>query len=175
MLIKYFISVEASITLKLAKYICTIYYIEEEICKTKLQIHELCGKKIEENEVPRLINRNGYSKRKMDSEDIGKCLTILDEHKVVLPQFAALNLRRVPPIDPANVDLCCLLESVEELRKSVAGLLDVRKDSDNLQTAVSALSRSSSVASVRTCVTNRQESSPVLNQLSKWHRLVRLN
>jgi hypothetical protein len=134
------------------------YYTEDEICKAKLQIHELCCKNLDESDVPRLVNRKGDNKRKMDSEDIGKFFVILDEHKIVLPQFAAINLRRVPQIDPSNIDLCFLLESVEDLRKSVAGLLDVRKDIDNLQTTVSALSRSSIVAPARTNVSHRQDS-----------------
>lgn len=120
------------------------YYNDDEISKAKVVLHELCCKNLEEDLVPRLITRKGDNKRKLDSEDIGKLLTILDENKVGLPQFAALNLRRVPQIDPSNVDLCFLLESVEELRKSVNCLLDVRKDIDALKSAVSTLSRPSS-------------------------------
>ena len=67
----------------------------------------------------------------------------MDEHKIELPLFVALNARRVPHINPANVDLCFLMESVEELRRSVSGLMNVKKVIDGLQTTVTALSRSS--------------------------------
>ena len=119
------------------------YFSEDEICKAKLILHELCVKYLGEDNVPRLIIRKGENKRKTDSEDVGHFFKLLDEHKIELPLFVALNARRIPHIDPANVDLCFLLESVEELRRSVSSLMDVKKVIDGLQTTVTALSRSS--------------------------------
>ena len=54
-----------------------------------------------------------------------------------------MNSRRVPHIDSANVDLCFQLESVEDLRRSVSSLKDVKKVIVGLQTTVTVLSRSS--------------------------------
>ena len=96
-----------------------------------------------EDNVPHLIIRKGKNKRKMDSEDVRNFLKLLEEHKIELPLFVALNAHHVPHIDPANVDFCFLLESVEELRRSVSSLMDVKNVIDGLQTTVSALSRSS--------------------------------
>ena len=105
------------------------YYSEDEICKAKLILHELCIKYLGENNVPHLIIRKGENKRKTDLEDVGNFLKLLDEHKIELPLFVALNSRRAPHKDPANVDLRFLLESVEELRRSVSSLMDVEKSS----------------------------------------------
>ena len=119
------------------------YFSEDEIRKAKLILHELCDKYLGEDNVPRLIIRKGENKRKTDSEDVGNFLKLLDEHKIELPLFVALNARRIPHIDPVNVDLCFLLELVEELRRSVSSLMNVKKVIDGLQTTVTALSRSS--------------------------------
>ena len=90
--------------------------------------------------MPRLIIRKGENIRKTDSEDVGNFLKLMVEHKIELPLFVALNARCVPHINPANVDLCFLLESVEELRRSVSSLMGVKKVIDGLQTTVTALS-----------------------------------
>jgi hypothetical protein len=58
-----------------------------------------------------------------------------------LPKFAALNAKRIPQIDSANVDLCFLLESVEEMRKTISSLTIMKDDISKLQSAVSVLSR----------------------------------
>lgn len=117
------------------------YYSEDDICKAKLVLHEICLKNMDESDVPRLQTRKGDNKRKSDSEDIGKYFSLLDDHKVALPKFAALNAKRIPQIDPANVDLCFLLESVEEMRKTIISLTSMKDDISKLQSAVSVLSR----------------------------------
>ena len=71
------------------------YFSEDEICKAKLILHELCVKYLGEDNVPRLIIRKGENKRKTDSEDVGNFLKLLDEHKIELPFRSAVNDQQV--------------------------------------------------------------------------------
>ena len=86
-----------------------------------------------------MIPRKGDNKKKADSDDIGSFFTLLDDHKVTLPKFFAHNLKRITPIEPGTADLCFLLESIEDVRKKVDSLMNIRKDVADLQTAVKSL------------------------------------
>ena len=57
-------------------------------------------------------------------------------------RFVAHNLKRVPCIDPSSVDLAFMLASVENLRKKVDALLDLRKEGCALQASVTSLASS---------------------------------
>ena len=80
------------------------YSSENEICKVKSILLKLRYKYIDEDNVPRIITRKGENERKTDSEDVKNFFQLLDEPKIELPLFIALNACPVPHIDPANVD-----------------------------------------------------------------------
>ena len=77
--------------------------------------------------------------------------------------FVALNVKHVPLIDPANVDLCFLLESVEDLCNTVASLLDVYSEIAKLQSATLAMSQLSAQAVAEPPATARSQNNP-------WHK-----
>jgi len=60
--------------------------------------------------LPRLTSRKvGDNKRRLDVEleDVYNLLFQLDQLKVVLPRFVALNLSRIPAINPSEADVLC--------------------------------------------------------------------
>ena len=93
------------------------------------------SKNIAAEKVPRLQLRKGDNKKQSDGEDIGKLWKLLDNSNVQLPSIVASDLRRIPQIDPSTVDLCFLVESIEELRKQVARLLDIKEEMVTLREA----------------------------------------
>ena len=110
-----------------------------------------------------MISRNGDNKRKADSDDIGSFLTLLDDHKVTSPKFVAHYLKRISPIEPGTADLCFLLESIEDFRKKVDSLINIRKDVADLQTAVKSLLQSQP-PSYSFVLMASQQKSPVFHQ-----------
>ena len=61
----------------------------------------------------------------------------LDEHNLFGATFVAQNLRRVPVIDPSSIDMCCLLEIVEEMKKKIDSLCDIKKQVADFSAVVS--------------------------------------
>ena len=58
-------------------------------------------------------------------------------------------MKHVPPIDSENIDLCFLLELVEDLCNTVASVLDMKNKIAKLQSATLALSQVSLQTVVR--------------------------
>lgn len=70
--------------------------------------------------LPRLIKRQlGENKRKLDCDDILSMYTALDAAQVVLPQFVAANLQRLPSVSPGEVDIYALAANVASLTKQL--------------------------------------------------------
>ena len=65
-------------------------------------------------------------------------MTLLDENKICV-SFAALDVKKIPPIAPGQVDICFLLESIEEIRKKVESLMAIKEQLTDLNSAVSNL------------------------------------
>ena len=82
-----------------------------------------------------LILRKGNNKIKMDTDDIGSFFTVLDDHKVTT-QIFCIYLKRISSIEPGTADICLLLKSIEDVRKKIDFLINIRKDVADLQTAV---------------------------------------
>jgi hypothetical protein len=113
------------------------FFSEDEIWKAKSCIHEVCTKFVQPvSDIPRLMKHKGDDKKKKDADDVIVLAKLFDEHKIVNVKFVALNLRRVPQIEPGSVDLCFLLESVDDMRKKIEELMGVKKQVLDLQTAV---------------------------------------
>ena len=81
----------------------------------------------------------GEDKKKKDANDILEYLTLLDKHKITNIKFLALNLKRVPQIDPSNEYLCFLLESIEDKRKKIDDLMLLKKEVDELHSTVNKI------------------------------------
>jgi hypothetical protein len=70
-----------------------------------------------------------------------KFVILLDENVAVKNvTFVASDLRKVPQVDPSSVDLCFLMETVDDLRRKVESLLDVKQQLSAVQNMVSGLS-----------------------------------
>jgi hypothetical protein len=108
--------------------------------KAKNVIYEVCEKSYS-GALPRNIARKGENKKKQDATDLMNYVTLMDEadHKNDLPAFVARNLRRLPQIDPGSIDLCFLLETVDDLRRKVESLMDIKKEVTSLQNMISGL------------------------------------
>ena len=61
----------------------------------------------------------GDNRKQLDGEDIGKLWKLLNDNNVQLPSFVARGLRRILQIDPSTIDLCCLVDSIAELRNKL--------------------------------------------------------
>jgi hypothetical protein len=126
-----------NIALVLAKF-----YSDDDLVKAKAAIHEVCMRSLDESSVPRIIaHKKTENKRKLDAEDIVKFVVLLDENITVKNvTFVASDLRKVPQVDPSSVDLCFLMETVDDLRRKVESLLDVKQQLSAVQNMVSGLS-----------------------------------
>lgn len=70
-----------------------------------------------------------------------KFVVLLDENVAVKNvTFVTSDLRKVPQVDPSSVDLCFLMETVDDLRRKVESLLDVKQQLSAVQNMVSGLS-----------------------------------
>ena len=69
--------------------------------------------------LPRLIKRQpGDNKRRLDCDDILSMYTALDAAQVVLPQYVAGNLQRLPSVSPGEVDIYALAANVASLTQA---------------------------------------------------------
>ena len=82
------------------------FYKEEEIVEVKTVLFNVVGDmKIQFDDIPRKKQRRGGdNKRKLDVEDILAMWEFLDTKKIMLPDFVAKDLRRLPNIHPSDVD-----------------------------------------------------------------------
>ena len=84
--------------------------------------------------MPRLINRKQPDeKRRLDAQDIYTLYQFLDGKKCQLPTFTAANLRRIPPFNPSDSDVCTLATSLCSLRAEVASLANIKNELADLK------------------------------------------
>ena len=73
----------------------------------------------------RLIKRKATTagcKERADLEDIMKALQVCDREGIVLPQFYALDLGKIPPASPEQVDVSVLLAQLSIMQDEMQGL-----------------------------------------------------
>ena len=109
--------------------------------KAKTVIHDACVKSLGDGaNVPRIISRKGNNRRKMDADDILRFVALFDENLDEVPViFVSRNLRRVLQINPGAVDLCFLSETVEDLRRNMEDLNEIKVQIVNLHNRVGGL------------------------------------
>jgi hypothetical protein len=105
------------------------------LVKAKTAVYDICTKFVKDD-VPRCKDRRGDNKKRSDGEDILKYFQLLDENKVSDVMFLSRNCRRVPLINPGQVDLCFLLETIEDLRHKVVALCDLKNQVQDLSSMV---------------------------------------
>ncbi len=81
------------------------FFTEDELVRAKSCIYDVCNKHIlPVGDIPRLTKHKGEDKKKKDADDILTYVSLLDQRKVCNVKFAAVNLRRVPQIEPGSAD-----------------------------------------------------------------------
>jgi len=83
--------------------------------------------------LPRFIIRKaGDNKRRLDVDDIFNLLTQLDQLKVNLPVFVALDLTRIPPVNPSEADVCALAVNMGHLRSEIHSMANLNTKVDSM-------------------------------------------
>jgi hypothetical protein len=119
------------------------FYDDDELGRAKIILHDVCVENFKDVDVPRIItHRKNELKRKLDAEDIINYFTLIDEQKFDGKKFVAANLKRLPLIEPGNVDLCFMLESIMDIKKQVASLMNLK---DQVQQLNDTVKRGSSI------------------------------
>ena len=97
---------------------------------------------LDASKVPRIIahskKNDAEKKKKLEADDILKYVSLLEglDMKTV---FVVRNLHKVPQIDLGTADLCFLMQTVEDLRKKVLSLIDIKEQLNAVQSMVSGL------------------------------------
>jgi len=114
--------------------------------------------------------KSGDSKRRLDVEDIMTLLEFLDVKKVELPVFVAKNLKRLPNIQPSDVDLYKLTDTVNDVKVQIMEIQNVLKSvSDNqacLANTVNTVARTVGSRTVGTSARNNAERVPSNDHVS---------
>lgn len=105
------------------------FYKEEEIVDAKTVLFSVVGDmKLQCDDMPRnKQRRGGENKRKLDVEDILAMWEFLDTKKIMLPDFVAKDLRRLPNIHPSDVDTYKLADTVNEVKLQLSNVQAVLK------------------------------------------------
>ena len=105
------------------------FYKEEEIVEAKTVLFNVVGDmKLQFDDIPRNKQRRGRdNKRKLDVEDILAMWEFLDTKKIMLPDFVAKDLRRLPSIHPSDVDTYKLADTVNEVKLQLSNVQSVLK------------------------------------------------
>ena len=73
--------------------------------------------------MPRLIRRMANdNKRKQECDDLLTLFSCLDEAKVSQPTFAAVNLKRVPTVNPGEMDVFAIGTNVSNMSLQIESL-----------------------------------------------------
>jgi hypothetical protein len=109
------------------------FYNIDELVNAKKMLYEFAETLDMEN-LPTFTERKGNNKLRTNVDDILTLYTLLDVNKVKLPQYAALNLQRLPSTGVPSADFAALATVVSELRDQVVTLTkrmdDDRNDKD---------------------------------------------
>jgi len=132
-------------------YTCCLigFYDDDDIVAAKQTLFKFAESLAEKPDgMPRLIRRTvNDNKRKHDCDDMLSLYCCLDDAKVQLPTYAAVNLNRVPTISPGDVDIIAigsnvssmsmqiqsLASSVSELRGQVEAAVNLKDDVNTLR------------------------------------------
>jgi hypothetical protein len=100
------------------------FYDESEVSIAKQLLFEIANKCLDDTKMPRLIMRKGVNKGRLDCEDIISLYSLLDKEKVVLPKLVSVNLGRIPPVQPSEVDVVNICRGMDDLKASLKLLRD---------------------------------------------------
>ena len=108
------------------------FYNEDELVKAKATIDDVCVKLVTDGSILRIIARKGDNKHHSDAKDIIKFLGILGEHKIVDVLSLSKDCKKMSLINPWQVDHCFMLDIIDDSRRKVESLCDLKKEVQNL-------------------------------------------
>src|SRR5664279_4690739 len=92
------------------------FYTADEIVAAKRALFTFADS-VQSDGLPRLITRKpGDNKRRLDVEDAYNLVVQLDQLKANLPTFVALDLARIPSVNPSEADVCALTANMGHIR-----------------------------------------------------------
>ena len=96
------------------------FYEEDELVAAKSAIYGFAEPYKSSDSFPRYrLRKTGDNKKRLDCEDIYAVLEFLDKQQVALPKYVALNLVRVPSIQPDETDIVKLAIAVSDMRQQL--------------------------------------------------------
>lgn len=106
--------------------LCTDFYREKEITTARDLLMQVFPK--------RISPRQGQGKMKNTMDDIIKCCL---DPGCELPQYYAVDLSRLPPVDMSHCDMASVLKELQGLRLEVRAITELRAEVDSLRLALS--------------------------------------
>ena len=76
-----------------------------------------------------------------------KLFELLDEQKYEYTSFVGANLKRITVIEPRSIDPCFLLESINEMKKQIGDLCNIKTIVTELQDSMKNLQKRQCIAS----------------------------
>ena len=101
------------------------FFTSDEVCAAKTLLFSVYDDLLECGRIPETIGKHRLIQRKtddptkrreLDTADIIALFSDLDKAKVLLPEFTAGNLKRIPPFAPDATDICSLTMNVTVLQ-----------------------------------------------------------
>lgn len=103
---------------------CT-FYTSDEVVDAKAALYGYA--ELVCDDLPRCVQRRpSDNKKKLDFEDIHNLWMHLDVNKLSFPIFAAANLKRIPPVNPSEAEICALATNVSSLQQEVEALSNLK-------------------------------------------------
>ena len=96
------------------------FYTEEEVLTAKTSLFDFVSSLPEKPDgAPRQIRRQNDNRTVNDCDDLMKLFAFLDAAGVTLPIYAAVNLSRLPPVSPGEVDVYSLAVGMETVQQQL--------------------------------------------------------
>ena len=115
------------------------FYSDDEVVRAKEVLFDFAeGYTPKIDGLPRMkTRREGNNRRRLDCEDIFGLVELLDKRSIVVPEFHASKLHRLPSFSPTEVDSVRMAQTVEDLKRQVKVLTDQFDEMKNLMVKAS--------------------------------------
>ena len=114
------------------------FYDEAEIVEAKNILFTTVGNmNLGLDDIPRNRQRRaGDSKSKLDTDDMIALFEYLDLKQVLLPDFVAKRLHRIPNADTSDADVCKLADTVSDVKTQLKNVQMILKTMSENQTSI---------------------------------------
>ena len=106
--------------------IMSSFFTFDEVSSAKCLLIDF-AKSMQADYLPVFTERKGVNKVRATIDDLISLFTLLDVHKVELPCYAVLDVKRIPSTDKVDIDMsvvAALTTLVNDLRQQVSSLAD---------------------------------------------------